>query len=34
MNQLEGQHIRLRALEPEDENTLYQWENDPRRFGR
>lgn len=29
MNQLEGQHTRLRALEPEDENTLYQWENDP-----
>lgn len=26
---LENQHIRLRAIEPEDLNLLYQWENNP-----
>ena len=25
---LQGQHISLRAIEPEDIDTLYQWEND------
>lgn len=29
MKLLEGEHIRLRALEPEDLDLLYQWENDP-----
>ena len=29
MNTLEGDRIKLRALEPEDANLLYQWENDP-----
>lgn len=29
MSLLEHAHIRLRALEPEDLELLYQWENDP-----
>jgi len=30
MNYLEGESIKLRAAEPEDLDTLYQWENDTR----
>ncbi len=30
MDPLHGRLIRLRAIEPEDENILYQWENDPQ----
>lgn len=30
MNALETDIIKLRALEPEDVDTLYRWENDPR----
>ena len=26
---LEGQHIRLRAVEPDDVEPMYRWENDP-----
>jgi diamine N-acetyltransferase len=32
MNHLEGRLVRLRAIEPEDENILYQWENDPQSW--
>jgi diamine N-acetyltransferase len=30
---LKGQHILLRALEPEDIDVLYAWENDPENWG-
>ena len=30
MNALETDIIKLRALEPEDVDILYRWENDPR----
>ncbi len=29
---LEGEHIRLRALEPSDVDILYRWENDPQNW--
>lgn len=33
MSLLESEHIRLRALEPEDVDILYQWENDTQVWG-
>ena len=31
---LKGENIQLRALEPSDLETLYQWENNTKYLGR